>query len=108
MPAVRLPSPILLFSYPPSASRISRSPLVHREGEFDGTQPTKGVRIQSWRQEVVPFEQFNVGIKRIPLDWYAETPYEKSRHDDRDNEDVSGIGYLRHVRGIAMDHINGL
>lgn len=69
---------------------------------------TKGVHIASWRNEVVPFEQFNVGIKRPRLDWYVETPYELSRHDPRDPEDVPGIGYLRHVRGIAMDHINGL
>ncbi len=69
---------------------------------------TKGVHIASWRDEVVPFEQFNVGIKRPPLDWYTETPYECSRHDPRDPEDTPGIGYLRHVRGIAMDHINGL
>ncbi|GAC1649626.1 MAG: hypothetical protein NVS4B12_18840 [Ktedonobacteraceae bacterium] len=69
---------------------------------------TKGVHIASWRDEVVPFEQFNVGIKRPCLDWYVETPYEGSRHDPRDPEDVPAIGYLRHVRGIAMDHINGL
>ena len=79
---------------------------------FDNTflieAKTKGVHIASWRDEVVPFEQFNVGIKRPPLDWYTETPYERSRHDARDPEDIPGIGYLRHVRGIAMDHINGL
>ncbi|GAC1353999.1 MAG: hypothetical protein NVS4B11_30070 [Ktedonobacteraceae bacterium] len=69
---------------------------------------TKGVHIASWREEVIPYEQFNVGIKRPQLDWYTETPYEHSRHDPRDPEDVPGIGYLRHVRGIAMDHINGL
>lgn len=69
---------------------------------------TKGVHIASWRNEVVPFEQFTVGIKRPKLDWYAETPYEHSRHDPHDPEDVLGIGYLRHVRGVAMDQINGL
>ncbi len=69
---------------------------------------TKGVHIASWRNEVVPFEQFNVGIKRAHLDWYMENPYEKSRHDPRDPEDGHAISYLRHVRGIAMDHINGL
>src|SRR5438045_996810 len=31
---------------------------------------TKGVRIASWRDEVVPFDQFTVGIKRLKLDWY--------------------------------------
>lgn len=69
---------------------------------------TKGVHIASWRNEVVPYEQFTVGIKRPKLDWYAETPYEHSRHDPHDPEDVFGIAYLRHVRGIAMDQINGL
>lgn len=69
---------------------------------------TKGIHIESWRDEVVPFKHFTVGIKRPNLDWYAETPYEISRHDPTDPEDVHGIGYLRHVRGIAVDQINGL
>src|SRR6266702_1106404 len=68
---------------------------------------TKGIRIQSWRNEVVPFEQFTVGIKRPRLDWYTENPYEAARHDSRDPEDTHGIGYLRHVRGIALDQLNG-
>ena len=79
---------------------------------FDNTflveAKTKGVHIASWRNEVVPFEQFTVGIKRLRMDWYAETPYEIARHDSRDPEDVPGIAYLRHVRGIAFDQINGL
>ena len=79
---------------------------------FDNTflieAKTKGVHIASWRNEVVPFDQFTVGIKRPHLEWYVETPYEISRHDPRDPEDVHAISYLRHVRGIAMDHINGL
>jgi len=37
-----------------------------------------------------------------------ETPFERSRHDSCDPEDTHGIAYLRHVRGIAMDQINGL
>ncbi|WP_201362506.1 hypothetical protein [Dictyobacter formicarum] len=49
-----------------------------------------------------------MGIKRPVLDWYVENPYEQSRHDPRDPEDIYGIGYLRHVRGIAIDQINGL
>ena len=69
---------------------------------------TKGIHITSWRNEVTPFEHFSVGIKRPRLDWYVETPYEISRHDPRDPEDTHGIGYLRHVRGIAVDQINGL
>ena len=69
---------------------------------------TKGVHIASWRNEVVPFDQFTVGIKRPSLDWYMETPYEKSRHDLHNPEDVHAISYLRHVRGIAFDQINGL
>src|SRR5438876_10016707 len=30
---------------------------------------TKGIHIASWRNEVVPFETFTVGIKRPRLDW---------------------------------------
>jgi hypothetical protein len=69
---------------------------------------TKGIHITSWRNEVTPFKQFTVGVKRPRLDWYVETPYEISRHDPCDPEDVHGLSYLRHVRGIALDQINGL
>ena len=69
---------------------------------------TRGIHIASLRNEVLPYEHFTVGIKRPCLDWYVETPYEKSRHDPRDPEDTHGIDYLRHVRGIAFDQINGL
>lgn len=83
-------------------------PVKGYENTFLIEAKTKGVHIASWRDEVVPFEQFNVGIKRPCLDWYVETPYEVLRHDPRDPEDGHAISYLRHVRGIAMDHINGL
>ena len=69
---------------------------------------TKGIHITSWRNEVTPFRQFTVGVKRPRLDWYVETPYEISKHDPCDPEDVHGLSYLRHVRGIALDQINGL
>lgn len=69
---------------------------------------TTGVRVASWRNEVVPYKQFTVGIKRPLLDWYVETPYEQSLHRSQDPEDTHGIDYLRHVRGIALDQINGL
>jgi len=69
---------------------------------------TRGVHLTSWRNEVMPFERFTVGIKRPRLDWYRETPYEISRHDATDPEDCPGIEYLRHVRGIAISQINGL
>src|SRR6266496_6070482 len=65
-------------------------------------------QLVSWRDEVVPFEQFTVGIKRPRLDWYAETPEEASRHDPADPDDGPGIDYLRHVCGIAVDQITGL
>lgn len=68
---------------------------------------TKGLHIVSWRNEVVPYEKFTVGIKRPRLDWYMETPYESSRYEPRDPEDTHGIAYLRHVRGIAFDQLNG-
>src|ERR1700736_6824083 len=57
---------------------------------------TSGVRVASWRNEVVPYEEFTVGIKRPRLDWYVETPYEKSIHNPRDPEDTHGIDFLRH------------
>lgn len=69
---------------------------------------TKGINMVSWRNEIVPYDNFTVGIKRPRLNWYRETPYEISRHTPLDPEDCYGIGYLRHVRGIAIDQINGL
>lgn len=69
---------------------------------------TKGIHITSWRNEVVPYKQFTVGIKRPVLDWYVETDDEKAKHDPRNPEDVHGIEYLRHARGIAVDQLNGL
>jgi hypothetical protein len=69
---------------------------------------TKGINIASWRNEVVPFDQFTVGIKRPRLDWYVENADERSDHRKSNLEDTHAISYLRHVRGIAMDQINGL
>ena len=69
---------------------------------------TTGVRVASWRNEVVPFNTFTVGIKRPRLDWYVETPREMSKHDASDPEDVIGIDYLRHIRGMAIDQVNNL
>ena len=97
-----------------SNSKWSHSALVYLLNDppkgFNNTflveAMTTGVRVASWRDEVLPFEQFTVGIKRPRLDWYVETPYERSRHDPCDPEDTHGIGYLRHVRGIAIDQIN--
>ncbi|MDQ2717571.1 MAG: hypothetical protein M3Z08_21980 [Chloroflexota bacterium] len=34
---------------------------------------TSGIRMANWRNEVIPYEEFTVGIKRPRLDWYAET-----------------------------------
>lgn len=97
-------------------SKWSHSALVYLvndpsnglENTFLIEAKTKGVIIASWRNEVMPFKEFTVGIKRPKLDWYKESPYEQSRHDPHDPEDIHGIGYLRHVRGIAMDQIHGL
>ena len=69
---------------------------------------TTGIRVASWRNEVTPFEKFTVGIRRVPLDWYVETPHEATHHNQEDPEDVHGIAYLRHVRGMAIDQINNL
>jgi len=97
-------------------SKWSHSALLYLLSDpakgFDNTflveARTKGIRVASWRNEVFPYEQFTIGIKRPRLDWYAETPYEISKHDPHDPEDTCGIAYLRHVRGIALDQINGL
>ncbi len=97
-------------------SKWSHSAIVYLLGNpykgFNNTflieAKTKGVHIASWRNEVIPFETFTVGIKRPCLDWYVETPYETAHHDTHNPEDTHGIEYLRHVRGIAMDQINGL
>lgn len=69
---------------------------------------TTGVRVASWRDEVVPYNTFTVGIKRPRLDWYVESPGEVNKHDPTDPEDVVGIEYLRHVRGMAIDQVNNL
>ena len=69
---------------------------------------TTGVRVASWRNEVEPPEQFTVGIRRLNVDWYAETARDISKRDADDPEDETGIGYLRHVRGLALDQINTL
>ena len=87
---------------------LTRDPYKGFNNTFLVEAITKGIRIQSWRDEVVPFEQFTVGIKRPRLDWYRENPYEAARHDPHDPEDAHGVAYLRHVRGIALDQINGL
>ena len=69
---------------------------------------TSGVRVASWRDEVEPPEQFTVGIRRLPMDCYVESPRDIAKHDEHDVDDVYGITYLRHVRGMALDQINQL
>src|SRR5689334_1168271 len=69
---------------------------------------TSGVRVASWRNELTPLKQYSVGIKRLNLEWYAETSEEQACHSSCDPEDMRGISYLRQVRGIALDQINGL
>ncbi len=68
----------------------------------------KGVIMTSWRNEVMPYSEFTVGIKRPRLDWYRENPQEEAEHDPGDPEDTHAFAYLRHVRGIAMDQMHGL
>lgn len=87
---------------------LVKDPYMGFNNTFLVEAETKGITIASWRNEVLPFKEFNVGIKRPNLDWYVESPREKARHSPLDPEDVCGIGYLRHVRGIAMDQVNGL
>lgn len=99
-----------------TASKWSHSSIVYlvREPDmgYNNTflieAKTKGVHIASWRNEVVPYDEFTVGIKRPNLDWYMENPLEQAWHDSHSAEDTHGIEYLRHARGIAFDQINGL
>ena len=69
---------------------------------------TDGVRVADWRKTIVPYKQFSIGVKRVALDWYAETTAEQARHSASDPEDTHGIDYLRAVRGVALDQINGM
>jgi YegS/Rv2252/BmrU family lipid kinase len=69
---------------------------------------TKGTRLATWREEVVPFDLFTVGIKRPCLEWYAETSEETARNNYGNTEYIPGIDYLKQVGGIAMDQIDGL
>ncbi len=99
-----------------TASKWSHSALLYLISDpqqgFDNTflvqAMTQGIDLVSWRNEVIPFEHFTVGIKRPKLDWYVETPHEQARHTPHDPEDTHAIGYRRHVRGIALDTVNGL
>jgi hypothetical protein len=83
-------------------------PLQGYDNTFLVEAMTSGIRVASWRNEVFPFETFTVGIRRLPLDWYVETPHDIARHNHSDPEDIPGIAYLRHVRGMALDQVNGL
>lgn len=99
-----------------SNSKWSHSALLYQinapeqglENTFLIEAKPKGVHMSSWRNEVMPFHEFTVGIKRPKLDWYKENPDEKARHDPCDPEDEHAIGYLRHVRNVAMDQMLGL
>lgn len=67
-----------------------------------------GVRVVSWKGEITPYDKFAVGVRRLQLDWYKESAYEAASHDHKDPEDITGIWYLRHVRGMALDQINAM
>lgn len=97
-------------------SPFSHSALIYLVADpqqgFDNTflveAVTKGIRVTSWRNELTPFKQFSVGILRPRVDWYVEAPGERACHNPCDAEDITGIAYLRQVRGIALDQIDGL
>lgn len=69
---------------------------------------TKGVRVVAWSKVLTPYQEVTIGVKRLEMDWYVETTYERERHTTRDPEDTHGIEYLRSVRGVALDQINDL
>ncbi|HLZ62127.1 MAG TPA: hypothetical protein VKR06_34720 [Ktedonosporobacter sp.] len=87
---------------------LVKNPLKGLDNTFLIEAKTKGIILSSWRNEVMPFDTFTMGIKRPKLDWYRESPDEEARHDPYNPEDPPGIGYLQHVRGVAMDQMYGL
>ena len=87
---------------------LLNDPLQGFDNIFLVEAMTSGVRVASWRNEVEPPEQFTVGIRRLPIEWYVESPRDIAKRDADDVDDVHGIAYLRHVRGLALDQINEL
>lgn len=87
---------------------LTQNPYKGYNNTFLVEAKTKGIHIASWRNEVIPFDQFTVGIKRLPMDWYVESPDERAKRNTHNPKDIHGSAYLRHVRGIAVDQINGL
>ncbi len=83
-------------------------PLLGFDNTFLVEAMTTGVRVTSWDKEVTPPERFTVGIKRVPMDWYVESPGKVAGRDQRQRDDTHGIHYLRHVRGMALDQIDDL
>ncbi len=86
--------------------------LSNQKRAYDSTflieAMTAIARVVDWRKTIVPYKQFTVAIKRLPMDWYAETHYEQTYHNLRDPEGTHGIDYLRSVRGRALDQVNDL
>lgn len=87
---------------------LLNDPLQGFDNIFLVEAMTSGVRVASWHNEVEPPEQFTVGIRRLPVEWYVESPRDIAKRDADDVDDVHGIAYLRHVRGLALDQINEL
>ncbi len=87
---------------------IVNDPPKGLENTFLIEAKTKGVILSSWRNEVMPFDQFTVGIMRPKLDWYVESAHDTDQRDSCNPENRHGIDYLQHVRSIAMDQIHGL
>ncbi|HEX7733921.1 MAG TPA: hypothetical protein VF458_03635 [Ktedonobacteraceae bacterium] len=87
---------------------LVNAPTQGLENTFLVEARPKGVIMTSWRNEVLPFNEFTVGIKRPRLDWYQENPHEQASHDPGDSDDTHAIAYLRHVRGVALDQMHGL
>jgi len=87
---------------------LVNDPLKGLENTFLVEARPKGVIMTSWRNEVMPYDEFTVGIKRPRLDWYRENSAEQARRKRDDPEDTHAIDYLRHVRGMALDQMHGL
>lgn len=87
---------------------LTNEPEKGLENTFLIEARTSGVNMTSWRNEVLPSDEFTVGIKRPKLDWYQENEDERARRNRQDPADIHGIEYLRHVRGVAIDQVHGL
>ncbi|GAC1616891.1 MAG: hypothetical protein NVS4B11_05390 [Ktedonobacteraceae bacterium] len=52
---------------------------------------TKGIRVVAWSKVLTPYQEVTIRVKRLKMDWYVETTYERERHTTHDPEDTHGL-----------------